>query len=118
MLGIDQLEIDISSIRVVLMFTFFQVSQDADMILQLWKGGKLSEDLQENMKTLTEHEAVDDKNDSLETSDDNDDINNTVTSSSCSKIPVISSSDMNYIVMMNATTEKHKNKIKKHCNLM
>ena len=99
-------------------FKFFQVSQDADMILQLWKGGKLSEDLQENMKTLTEHEAVDDKNDSLETSDDtDDDINNKVTSS-CSKIPVISSSDMNYIVMMNATTEKHKNKIKKHCSLM
>ena len=93
------------------------MSQDADMILQLWKGGKLSEDLQENMKTLTEHETVDDKNDSLETSDDNDDDINK-TSSSCSEIPAISSSDMNYIVMMNATTEKHKNKVKKHCSLM
>ena len=38
--------------------------------------------------------------------------------SSPAKIPVINSGDMNYIVMMNNGTQKHKNKIKKHCNLM
>ena len=38
--------------------------------------------------------------------------------SSPAKIPVINSGDMNYIVMMNNGTQKHKNKVKKHCNLM
>ena len=33
--------------------------------------------------------------------------------------PVINNSDsINYIVIMNSEAEKHKNKIKKHCNLM
>ena len=111
-----------------------EVSQDADLIIQLWKGGKIkeSEDLQENMKTLaldsldssTKDESL--QSDSDELSADESD-NKTVTNgvngssnkvSSPAKIPVINSGDMNYIVIMNNGTQKHKNKGKKHCNLM
>ena len=108
-----------------------EVSQDADLIIQLWKGGKLteSEDLQENMKTLA-LDSLDSstKDDSLQSDSDelsvDESENKTVTNgcnnkvTSPAKIPVINSGDMNYIVMMNNGTQKHKNKIKKHCNLM
>ena len=112
-----------------------EVSQDADLIIQLWKGGKIkeSEDLQENMKTLA-LDSLDSstKDESLQSDSGNElsadeSENKTVTNgvngssnkvSSPAKIPVINSGDMNYIVMMNNGTQKHKNKIKKHCNLM
>jgi len=106
-----------------------EVSQDADLIIQLWKGGKIkeSEDLQENMKTLaldsldssTKDDSVQSDSGNELSADESD--NKMVTSnkvSSPAKIPVINSGDMNYIVMMNNGTQKHKNKIKKHCNLM
>ena len=113
-----------------------EVSQDADLIIQLWKGGKIkeSEDLQENMKTLA-LDSLDSstKDDSLQSDSDelsvDESENKTVTNcvsgrnnkvTSPAKIPVINSEDMNYIVMMNnaSGTQKHKSKIKKHCNLM
>ena len=106
-----------------------EVSQDADLIIQLWKGGKIkeSEDLQENMKTLaldsldssTKDDSVQSDSGNELSADESD--NKMVTSnkvSSPAKIPVINSGDMNYIVMMNNGTQKHKNKVKKHCNLM
>ena len=106
-----------------------EVSQDADLIIQLWKGGKIkeSEDLQENMKTLALDSLDSSTKDGSVQSDSGNELsadesdNKMVTSnkvSSPAKIPVINSGDMNYIVMMNNGTQKHKNKIKKHCNLM
>ena len=105
-----------------------EVSQDADLIIQLWKGGKLAEteDLQENLKSLaleTEKESdLDDDTDteSNENVDDNPKHVNGVNgfkTMSPTKKPVINSSDVGYLVMINGP-EKHKNKIKKHCNLM
>ena len=105
-----------------------EVSQDADLIIQLWKGGKLAEteDLQENLKSLvleTEKESdLDDDTDteSNENVDDNPKHVNGVNGfkpTSPTKKPVINSSDVGYLVMINGP-EKHKNKIKKHCNLM
>ena len=99
-----------------------EVSQDADLIIQLWKGGRLAEteDLHENLKTLAlESSETDSKDDSLESSEGNivAPVNGHSKVSTPTKIPVISSSDMNYIVMMKET-DKHRNKIKKHCNLM
>ena len=112
-----------------------EVSQDADLIIQLWKGGKIkeSEDLQENMKTLaldsldssTKDESLHSDSGNELSADESE--NKTVTNgvngssnkvSSPAKIPVINPGDMNYIVMMNNGTQKHKNKGKKHCNLM
>ena len=105
-----------------------EVSQDADLIIQLWKGGKLAEteDLQENLKSLvleTQKESdLDDDTDteSNENVDDNPKHVNGVNGfkpASPTKKPVINSSDVGYLVMINGP-EKHKNKIKKHCNLM
>ena len=105
-----------------------EVSQDADLIIQLWKGGKLAdpEDLQENLKSLvleTEKESDTDGDTDSESNENVDDDSNHVSSvngfkpSSPSKKPVISSSDVGFLVMINGP-EKHKNKIKKHCNLM
>ena len=51
-----------------------EVSQDADLIIQLWKGGRLTEteDLHENLKTLAlESSETDSKDDSLESSEGN-----------------------------------------------
>ena len=121
-----------------------EVSQDAEKIIQLWRGGKLveDEDLRENLNSLTPIPDLDkDKsnetsNESLqsdvrdaESTDESDEkkIPNGVNGHSSAanpkistptKIPVINTSDMNYIVMVNNGTEKHKNKIKKHCSLM
>jgi len=118
-----------------------EVSQDAEKIIQLWRGGKLAEDedLRENLNSLTPIPDLD-KDKSNETSneslqsdirdsgstDESDEkkIPNGVNghanpkTSTPTKIPVINTSDMNYIVMVNNGTEKHKNKIKKHCSLM
>ena len=105
-----------------------EVSHDADLIIQLWKGGKLteSEDLQQNLESLalSEKESeIDDDSDreSNENVDDNSKHGNGVNGfkpSSPSKKPVINSSDVGYLVMINGP-EKHKNKIKKHsCDLM
>merc|ERR1711936_876189 len=105
-----------------------EVSQDADLIIQLWKGGKLAEteDLQENLKSLvleTEKESdLDDDTDTESNENVDDDpkhVNgvNGFKPASPTKKPVINSSDVGYLVMINGP-EKHKNKIKKHCNLM
>ena len=107
-----------------------EVSQDADLIIQLWKGGKLaeSEDLEQNLKSLVlETEKESDTEDTEDTEDESSaevDHNpsqangvNGFKSVSPSKKPVINSSDVGYLVMINGP-EKHKNKIKKHCNLM
>ena len=104
-----------------------EVSQDADLIIQLWKGGKLaeSEDLEQNLKSLVlETEKESDTEDTEDESNAEDDENskqangvNGFKSLSPSKKPVINSSDVGYLVMINGP-EKHKNKIKKHCNLM
>ena len=107
-----------------------EVSQDADLIIQLWKGGKLAEsdDLEENLKSLVLEAA---KESDTEDTEDTEDENNAETeenskqangvngfkSLSPSKKPVINSSDVGYLCMINGP-EKHKNKIKKHCNLM
>ena len=112
-----------------------EVSQDAEKIIQLWRGGKLTEDedLQENLNSLTPDLAKDESfqsDISNEVSDESDEkkipngVNGHSTAaanpkiSTPTKIPVINTSDMNYIVMVNNGTEKHKNKIKKHCSLM
>ena len=91
------------------------------------------EDLQENLNSLTPDLAKDESfqsDISNEVSDESDEkkIPNGVNGhsnatanpkiSTPTKIPVINTSDMNYIVMVNNGTEKHKNKIKKHCSLM
>jgi len=85
-----------------------------------------SEDLQQNLKTLTletvkESDIEDDSDtESNENVDDTSKHVNGVNGfklSSPSKKPVINSSDVGYLVMINGP-EKHKNKIKKHCNLM
>ena len=109
-----------------------EVSQDADLILQLWKGGKLaeSEDLEQNLKSLVlEAEKESDTEDTEDTEDESNaevDENSKQAnglngfkskSLSPSKKPVINPSDVGYLVMINGP-EKHKNKIKKHCNLM
>ena len=101
-----------------------EVSHDADLIIQLWKGRKLSdncEDLHENMKTL----ALDTTEDSEESDDtpsdttDSQKCNGSNGTHETTPAPVINNSDsINYIVIMNNEAEKHKNKIKKHCNLM
>ena len=107
-----------------------EVSQDADLILQLWKGGKLaeSEDLEQNLKSLVvEAEKESDTEDTEDTEDESNaevdenskqaiGVNGFKSVSPCKK-PVINSSDVGYLVMINGP-EKHKNKIKKHCNLM
>ena len=102
-----------------------EVSQDADLIIQLWKGGKLaeSEDLEQNLKSLVletekESDAEDTEDESNAEVDGNSKQANGVNgfkSLSPSKKPVINS--VGYLVMINGP-EKHKNKIKKHCNLM
>ena len=85
-----------------------------------------TEDLQENLKSLvleTEKESdLDDDTDteSNENVDDNPKHVNGVNGfkpASPTKKPVINSSDVGYLVMINGP-EKHKNKIKKTCNLM
>ena len=84
-----------------------------------------TEDLQQNLESLalSEKESeIDDDSDreSNENVDDNSKHDNGVNGfkpSSPSKKPVINSSDVGYLVMINGP-EKHKNKIKKHCNLM
>ena len=91
------------------------------------------EDLQENLNSLTPDLAKDESlqsDISNEASDESDEkkipngVNGHSTAaanpkiSTPTKIPVINTSDMNYIVMVNNGTEKHKNKIKKHCSLM
>jgi len=107
-----------------------EVSQDAEKIIQLWRGGKLAEDedLRENLNSLTPIPDLDkDKSDVSTDESDEKKIPNGVNGHSSAanpkistptKIPVINTSDMNYIVMVNNGTEKHKNKIKKHCSLM
>jgi len=104
-----------------------EVSQDADLIIQLWKGGKLTEpeDLNENLRSLAldsiassetdESDHNQSSEDHLKTNGFSANLNN---SPNQTKLPVINASEMNYIVMMNNGAEKHKNKIKKHCNLM
>ena len=106
------------------------MSQDAEKIIQLWRGGKLNEDedLRENLNSLTPVPDLE-KDKSEETNNESDEntkpngVNGHSSAanpkiSTPTKIPVINTSDMNYIVMVNNGTEKHKNKIKKHCSLM
>ena len=87
-----------------------------------------SEDLEQNLKSLVlETEKESDTEDTEDTEDESSaevDHNpsqangvNGFKSVSPSKKPVINSSDVGYLVMINGP-EKHKNKIKKHCNLM
>jgi len=103
-----------------------EVSQDADLIIQLWKGGKLTEpeDLNENLRSLALDSIASsetDESDHNQSSEDHLKTNGfsaNHNNSPQTKLPVINASDMNYIVMMNNGAEKHKNKIKKHCNLM
>jgi len=145
-----------------------EVSQDADLILQLWKGGKLNEDnLEENLKNLaaaasaessitsspehSNHKGLNGFNDRIGVNNvmNNDDKNgvngangvngvNGVNSANgehlvfnskpgspkknTSQIPVLNNikennSDMTYTVVL-SDKQKHKNKIKKHCNMM
>ena len=111
------------------------MSQDAEKIIQLWRGGKLNEDedLRENLNSMTPDLAKEESlhsdirdDDSTDESDEKKIPNGVNGHSSAAnpkistptKIPVINTSDMNYIVMVNNGTEKHKNKIKKHCSLM
>ena len=85
-----------------------------------------SEDLEENLKSLAlesekESETEDTEDTDNESNEEIDDKQangvNGFKSSSPTKKPVISSSDVGYLVMINGP-EKHKNKIKKHCSLM
>ena len=87
-----------------------------------------SEDLEQNLKSLVlEAEKESDTEDTEDTEDEsNEEVDekskqangvNGFKSLSPSKKPVINSSDVGYLVMINGP-EKHKNKIKKHCNLM
>ena len=90
-------------------------------MLELWKGGKLATGL--GLDTA-EHSA-EELTDSTSGSEESEEADTgTGTGTSCSdtgtvtRRPVINTADMNYIVIMNSDKEKHKNKIKKHCNLM
>jgi len=143
-----------------------EVSQDADLILQLWKGGKLNEEnLEENLKNLAAAASAESSiNSSPEHSDHTGhngfNIGNGVTPvmtnenkngvngvnglngvngangvnsvpknklgspkmNQTSQIPVTNNlkennSDMTYTVVL-SEKQKHKNKIKKHCNMM
>ena len=89
-----------------------------------------SEDLEQNLKSLVlEAEKESDREDTEDTEDESNaevDENSKQAnglngfkskSLSPSKKPVINPSDVGYLVMINGP-EKHKNKIKKHCNLM
>ena len=86
-----------------------------------------SEDLEQNLKSLVletekESDTEDTEDESNAEVDENSKQANGLNgfkskSSSPSKKPVINSSDVGYLVMINGP-EKHKNKTKKHCNLM
>ena len=88
-------------------------------MLELWKGGKLATGL--GLDTA-EHSAEELTDSTSEESEEADTGTSTVTScpdtGTVTRRPVINTADMNYIVIMNSDKEKHKNKIKKHCNLM
>ena len=93
----------------------------------MWKGGKLTEpeDLNENLRSLaldsiasSEKSDESDHNQSSEDHLKTNGFSANLNNSPQTKLPLINASDMNYIVMMNNGAEKHKNKIKKHCNLM
>ena len=86
-------------------------------MLELWKGGKLATGLGLDTAEHSAEELTDSTSEESEEAD-------TGTGTSCpdtgtvTRRPVINTADMNYIVIMNSDKEKHKNKIKKHCNLM
>ena len=85
-------------------------------MLEQWKGGKLATGL---CLDTAEHSA-EELTDSTSEESEEADPGTAVTSSpdTGTRRPVINTADMNYIVIMNSDKEKHKNKIKKHCNLM
>jgi len=93
-----------------------EVSQDAELMLEQWKGGKLATGLGLDTAEHSAEELTDSTSEESEEADPG----TAVTSSpdTGTRRPVINTADMNYIVIMNSDKEKHKNKIKKHCNLM
>ena len=99
-----------------------EVSQDAELMLELWKGGKLATTQQQLGLDTAEHSAEELTDSTSEESEEAHTGTPTVTScpdtGTVTRRPVINTADMNYIVIMNSDKEKHKNKIKKHCNLM
>jgi len=103
-----------------------EVSQDAELILQLWRGGRLdtaADSLQENLKSLAaeaeREEEHSDKTDSEATGAGGDSAvqTNGVNGLHNGHKPVVNSQDLNYVVAL-SDKQKHKNKIKKHCNMM